>query len=44
MSHNYFNWEGNGKTAINPSPRINTGFNPNAQTLGLNASRFNPNQ
>ena len=29
MSHSYINWEGNGRWAINPSTRIDNGFNPN---------------
>ena len=29
MSHSYINWEANGRWAINPSTRIDNGFNPN---------------
>ena len=28
MSHSYINWEGQGRTAINPGTRIDNGFNP----------------
>ena len=29
VSHSYINWEGNGRTAVNPSTRIDNGIRPN---------------
>eukprot|EP00438_Fugacium_kawagutii_P020233 Skav232470 [mRNA] locus=scaffold2877:130252:132528:- [translate_table: standard] len=41
MSHSYINWEGNGRTAINPSTAISNGFNPNHSGSGTGAETDN---